>query len=77
MAKIARFIDAEYADAVKVAELDAELEAMSAADKKTANWATAKVQAVNLANMIVTTMSIPARVFDCPLVSHANTEPVE
>ena len=77
VAKIARFIDAEYADAVKVAELDAELEAMSAADKKTANWATAKVQAVNLANMIVTTMSIPARVFDCPLVSHANTEPVE
>lgn len=77
VAKIAKFVDAEYADALKVAELDAELEAMSAADKKTANWATAKVQAVNLANLIITTMSIPARVFDCPLVSHANTEPVE
>jgi len=77
VAKIAKFIDVEYADALKVAELDAELDAMSAADKKTANWATAKVQAVNLANLIITTMSIPACVFDCPLVSHTNTEPVE
>ena len=50
---------------------------MSAADKKTANWASAKIQAVNLANLIISTMSIPAQVFDCPLVSHANTEVVE
>ena len=77
VAKIARFADAEYADAQKVADLDAELEAMSAADKKTANWASAKIQAVNLANLIISTMSIPAQVFDCPLVSHANTEVVE
>ena len=74
VAKIARFADAEYADAQKVAELDAELEAMSAADKKTSNWASAKIQAVNLASLIINTMSIPTKVFECPLVSHANTE---
>ena len=74
VAKIARFADAEYADAQKVADLDAELEAMSAADKKTANWASAKIQAVNLANLIISTMSIPTKVFECPLVSHASTE---
>lgn len=76
VAKIARFADAEYADAQKVAELDAELEAMSAADKKTANWASAKIQAVNLASLIISSMSIPTKVFECPLVSHANTDPV-
>jgi hypothetical protein len=74
VAKIARFADAEYADAQKVADLDAELEAMSATDKKTANWASAKIQAVNLASLIINSMSIPTKVFECPLVSHASTD---
>jgi antitoxin component of RelBE/YafQ-DinJ toxin-antitoxin module len=73
VAKIAKFDEAESADALKVAALDAELEAMSAADKKTSDWAAAKLQAVMLNGLVISAMESPSKVFDCPLVSHVST----
>lgn len=71
VARIAKFIDAEAATATKVAELDAELDSMSEAEKKTADWADAKLSVIKLNGTIISYMDIPGRVFDCPLVSHA------
>lgn len=71
VAKISQFVNVEGENARKVAELDAELDGMSEADKKTANWADAKLQIIKLNGTIVNYIDIPGRVFDCPLVRHA------
>ena len=71
VAKISMFQEAEAADALKAAQLDAELDAMPESDKKTSDWASAKMKAVMLNGLILSCMEMPAKVFDCPLVHHA------
>ncbi|MBP5566706.1 MAG: hypothetical protein J6X57_04365 [Bacteroidales bacterium] len=71
IAKITQFENAEAETAKKVAALDAELEGMSATDKKTSEWASAKTSVITLNGIILSYMEMPAQVFDCPLVSHA------
>ena len=73
VAKMSVFQKAESADAAKLAALDAELDAMSEADRQTSDWAAAKQKAVMLNGFIISCMEMPAKVMECPLVHHAQT----
>lgn len=73
VAKISGFVESEGQTARKIAELDAELESMSDTEKKSADWADAKLSVIKLHNAFINYMDIPGMVFDCPLVRHAES----
>lgn len=66
-----RFDEKEGTAALRVAELDAELEGMSPAVKKTSSWASAKSMAATLNGLIINYAAMPHLLYDCPLVRHA------
>ena len=69
LATVKRFDGKENETAILVAQLDSELESMSAATKKTSSWAGAKSMAATLNGLILNYTSMPHMIFDCPLVS--------
>lgn len=70
LSTIKRFDEKDSATAIRIAELDAELEAMSASVKKTSSWAGAKSMAATLNGLIINYASMPHLLYDCPLVRH-------
>lgn len=64
------FDDKDAATALRIAELDAELESMSDAVKKTSSWAMAKSQVITLNGIIIDFAQMPKRILDCPLVTN-------
>ena len=71
LSTVKRFDEKEGAAALRVAELDAELESMGAATKKTSSWASAKSMAATLNGLIINYAAMPHLIYDCPLVRHA------
>ena len=71
LSTIKRFDEKNGATALRIAELDAELESMGAATRKTSSWASAKSMAATLNGLVINYTSMPHLLFDCPLVRHA------
>ena len=71
LATIRRFDEKEGAAALRLAELDAELESMGAATRKTSSWASAKSMAATLNGLVISYAAMPHLLYDCPLVRHA------
>lgn len=70
LSTVKRFDEKNGATALRIAELDAELEAMGAATRKTSSWASAKSMAATLNGLVINYTSMPHLIFDCPLVRH-------
>ena len=64
------FDDKDAVAARRIAELDAELDSMGDAVKKTSSWAMAKSQAGTLNGIVLDYARMPKRILDCPLVSN-------
>ena len=58
----------------KVIELDAQLEALPEAEKKSAEYKIAKNHANGLNTMILQWAMIPSEIFTCPYVEYPRTE---
>lgn len=71
LSTVKRFDEKNGADALYIARIDAELESMGAAAKKTSSWASAKSMAATLNGLVISYASMPHLLFDCPLVRHA------
>lgn len=71
LSTIKRFDEKNGGTALRIAELDAELESMGAATRKTSSWASAKSMAATLNGLVINYTSMPHLLFDCPLVRHA------
>ena len=69
--KVEQAVSKKVGDALYIARLDAELESMGAAEKKTSSWASAKSMAATLNGLVISYASMPHLLFDCPLVRHA------
>lgn len=70
LATVKRFDERDSATARRIAELDAELDAMNAATKKTSSWASAKSMSATLNGLIINYTEMPHLIYDCPLVRH-------
>lgn len=68
VAILQRFDSRDSAAALRVAELDAELNSMGSGVRSTSSWAGAKAMAATLNGLILSYAGMPVRVLDCPLV---------
>ena len=71
LAKLAKY---ESRDAQQLAALDAELDAMPAAEKNSDEWKYAKSKAGMLNGIVLSYASLPSSVLDCPVVAYPGPE---
>lgn len=74
LAKLAKYESRDAEDAQQLAALDAELDAMPAAEKNSDEWKYAKSKAGMLNGIVLSYASLPSSVLDCPVVAYPGPE---